>query len=332
MNFASRPLLFAFTLGLCSFAQATSLRFLAQTELPHKMKFQKTKIGGLSGAVWEGSHKKLWIVSDDRGKVDESRIYGFDFQWVSGKLTIQPSEVLLIEKERSWFRKTVYDLEGIVHRGANFILSSEGDLNKKPRVPPRIFELNPVTKAKVDFKIPADFLPELSGQQTKGIRNNSGFEGLSLSPSGKKLLAALERPLIQNSGKSEGTVPLLLFENDQVTKAYNYPLEQKIKAPGIIIDRGLSEVHFIDEDRILTLERATAVTSEKISFYCRIYELNLSNMKKKLVFDLSQLDSPYAFENFEAMTKIGDLLLVIADDNFKKSQKNAFLLFQMTSK
>lgn len=314
-----------FMIPLACFAM--KLKFLAHYQIPHKMKFKNTRIGGISGATWDSQKRKLWVVSDDRGYVSEPRIYGFDFHWDKNDFKLTATDVIFFAQPRAKPQRPVYDLEGIAFRDGKFLLSSEGDNNQKPRAMPRIFEFDPDSKAQKDFKIPNEFLPELSGQQTKGIRNNSGFEGLTISPTGRKIVAGLERPLVQNSQK--GQTQILVFEGTAEPRVLTYQLDQEVVAEGIKIDQGLSELLLLDENRLLILERAAFLAPQKITFPSRIYEVLLPDTNKKLVLNLAELDPEYSLENFEAMAKVDNFLILIADDNFKKRQKTTFLLFEI---
>ena len=94
----------------------------------------KYKIGGLSGCVRVGS--QVFFISDDRGGEGGARIISFPWNDNLQELQTTKPQVLYLEKNDS---KKIFDLEGIGYFENQFLVSNEGDLNKKPRQGPEIF-------------------------------------------------------------------------------------------------------------------------------------------------------------------------------------------------
>lgn len=107
---------------------------------------------------------------------------------------------------------------------------------------------------KVDFPS-ADVALEIA-KNTKGRQANAGFEGLAVTPSGNKIVAILQKPLIQDSevlvgdgAKRDGVnCRMVVFSPDgQPVNEFVYTLEKS----GL----GVSEILGVDEHQFLVMER-----------------------------------------------------------------------------
>lgn len=101
---------------------------------------------------------------------------------------------------------------------------------------------------------PAATPSEESAQNAKGRQPNGGLEGLAITPDGKKLYAAMQRPLIQESvpssnGKRTGTKTRIIeFELPEgKTREFLYSLDDT--------SHGVSEILAINDHEFLVLER-----------------------------------------------------------------------------
>lgn len=106
---------------------------------------------------------------------------------------------------------------------------------------------------KVDFSS-ADASQEIA-RNTKGRQANAGFEGLAVTPSGNKVVALLQKPLIQDSedlgnGSKRGGVNCRMVVFNPIGQPVNefvYTLEEN----GL----GVSEMLAVDEHQFLVMER-----------------------------------------------------------------------------
>ena len=214
-----------FFLGLFIASQsalATDLKaeILKTWTLASDFKINKKKIGGLSGcALYED---KVYFVTDDRGNNGGPRVISFYFDKNENEINFNKSAVLKINPDN---QQKILDLEGIGMISKNlFLLSSEGDLNQKPRVMPEIFWSDYLGNKTANIQFPKEFLPEKSGKQTVGIQTNLAFEGLVVDVELKKWAAILEAPLMQ------GPKELKLIESDINSKnfdqIYSYPVPE----------------------------------------------------------------------------------------------------------
>ncbi|GIL18506.1 MAG: 3-phytase [Oligoflexia bacterium] len=349
-------------------AHGLGLKYLAHAELPHRMSVQKTKLGGLSGIYYSSDEKLLYAVSDDRGKINEPRLYTFKVQLSEGqrseiKLEVTPKDVLFLHKRNEKGPlHGVIDLEAIAPLPwGNFLLPSEGDNNHKPRLSPELFDVKPDASWVRSFPLPEQLVPEKSGKQTIGIQNNKSVEGLSTSPSGK-ILAATEAPLVQDARPDEKWVRFIQYESPEAwiirpTKQFIYPLDTVIQGSGVFLENGVSEILFVDENQVLVLERAVFLNMKEVFCDVRIYLVNLSGaqdvgglgslakekevrpLTKKLIYQLKDLQKTnpefQKIENFEGMSwgpelkNHGRILLLVSDDNFMRNQRTQFLAFEL---
>lgn len=106
---------------------------------------------------------------------------------------------------------------------------------------------------KVDF-VSADATEEAT-QNVKGRQSNAGFEGLAVTPSGRKIVAIIQKPLIQDSvGLGDGSkrdgvnCRMVVFSAEgQPVNEFVYTLEKS----GL----GVSEMLAVDEHQFLVMER-----------------------------------------------------------------------------
>lgn len=128
-----------------------------------------------------------------------------------------------------------FDPEGIVISPINghFIISDEYG--------PSIYEFNRKGELVAIFETPPNLLPRLkdqagnpgaldfvAGRGDNGIffgrQDNRGFEGIAVSPNGKKLFAVLQDPLINEPGSNNGrdgrNVRIVEFDSDPYSDGY----------------------------------------------------------------------------------------------------------------
>jgi len=384
-----------FSLQFVSSAWALKLELLAVAELPHKMKFEKTVVGGLSAIYFDGDSSTLTAVSDDRGREGAPRFYEFDFNYSDHKLSVVPKAVHLIKTKGP---KLTLDMEGLAPLPwGNFLISSEGDLGKKPRAMPEILDVKKDGTLVRSFELPAKFLPEAQGPQTKGIRNNRGLEGLTRAPlgsaGGDHWYLMNEESLVQDSKAEAGPLRLLVYDSPEAWvikpgKEYVYLPEGGSAEPStrLTLAGRVSELLALSNEQFLVLERSMQVEPNRFSYVCKIFVAKLADavdvsgveslagkdlksykpMKKELVLDLETLkeklgetDSTQAsdqasdpatvnattkghskesiknsIENFEGLAFGPEVnkkktLIVVSDDNFKKSERTQILLFSI---
>lgn len=166
-----------------------SLDFLGEYRLP-KMQFDETTVGGLSGIVYDRQRDRLYAISDDRSEQNPARFYTLKLN-LKPAATSPDSLISSIEVEKvtllkdingELFAKGTLDPEGIVLTPRHSVfVSSEGV--SRDGVDPFINEFDLETgQQRSTLPIPQRFLPKADG--SVGIRDNQGFEPLTLSAVG----------------------------------------------------------------------------------------------------------------------------------------------------
>lgn len=250
---------------------------------------------------------------------------------------------------------TAADLEAIVALpDGTFLMSEEGHITKDGVWPPAILQ---VTRAGVVTGVvgyPPEF--QISADGKTGLRDNQGFEGLTRTPGGR-VIAGLEQPLFDEPVTSTtrgGEGRLIEFAPDgrswKAGRQWRYPISPTPTVPGFPQpcsdgENGLVELLAVTDTTLLSMERSCwldaagerpantilifAVTLEGTTARKTLL-LNLSTVTPKLSPALAHLDN---FEGLAFGPPAGGqrTLLVMSDDNFRKTQSTSFLLFGMGS-
>jgi hypothetical protein len=335
-----------------------SFSFINQIEIPHLHKVDKTSVGGLSALALDESSGFYFAVSDDRGKYGDSRFYKFHLEQNKStndfKVTDLSAVVIKFPKPRD--PKNVLDMEGLaILPWGNILISTEGDLNKKPRVNPRLFEVKVDGTYVRDYEVPESFLPEPTGLQKNGIGDNKGFEGLT-SWKGEFWLAT-EEPLKQDRSlhKTKSFIRMIQYKMPQAwvlkpSAQGLYPLGSDSPDQGISLV-GVSSILPLNTKELLVLERAAELDITGVHFRSKIYKVemnlfeqeaamlkqNLEVLSKKLVIDLAKAFPDKEQDNFEGLAwgptlKTGEkTLLIISDDNFSKHQKSLIWVLKLAN-
>jgi hypothetical protein len=309
-------------------AEVAELAFVGAATVPTGFQFQASTVGGLSGISYDPDRQLYYLITDDKS---DARFYtmripltgnavGTEFvgnyalQNVSGRA--DPEDIAFDRQ-----RQQLY-------------WSSEGDESW-------------IRVAGLD----GSYRGEFALAPTPGPRFNAGLEGLTVTPSGTSLWAAMEHP-----GRDDGEPPterdgaltrITQFDLASRTAVaqYAYPLDP-ITAPSGDAT-GLTALVALDEDTFLTLER-----SHGTSNVARVYRAEASGadnvlnrqslldapsapMSKELVADLSTTPGVPALDNLEGIT-LGPTLLdgsqsvvLVSDNNFNREQVTQILAFAM---
>lgn len=310
-------LLFIF---LASLVNAQTLQQLNHLKIDSDEKVNNRRYGGISGLTI--SENTLWGISDDRGRYGPPRIYKHTLKGINLKIE---NEILIKEPEG----QSVVDLESI-HRfkDGRFLISSEGDYNKKPRILPFVRFWDEKNKWQEEIFLADDLIPETIGMQTKGIQSNSAFEAIAVSEDENSLFLLTEAPLFQNKN---GEIEFLEYEK----KASKFEFisrraYMRDKPPAGVIEglRGVSGALLWKKDHILVLERWVRFHKTKgRDIGAELFSVNLKDLKKK---KLLTLDNELA-ANWEALEWGPDLsdgrklLILVSDNNFESNVPTQFL-------
>ena len=293
------PILFLLLASLQ--VQASEFVLLGETHWSTTEKIQKTRFGGLSGITFHGD--KVFLISDDRGQVNEPRFYEFQIKKDKNIWKLEDGKVHFVGLPPNSGRHQILDLEAMAALpNGNLLISSEGDNNKKPRVPPRIFEVTTDGQWVRDIPLPARAIPEATGQQKIGIGNNFGFEAMTVAEEGKNLYFVSERPFVQDIEVKDTVNQFRFYQMKQQHDNYELVSERLLHGPpastegGVALVQGFSEMVFMTEQKFLLLDRTLKIAAGRLlTFECRLIELDLAKAS-----DTSKIEKLSAAKNLQA--------------------------------
>lgn len=325
------------------YSYAEKVKLIKSWSLASSAKIDKLKVGGLSGCVKKND--RIFFISDDRGVEGAPRIISFPWIESSQNLNLKAGHNLILKVKN--FKTEIVDLEGIgISEVGDFLLSNEGDLNKKPRQGPSIFWINKDGVRKNNIKLTDNFLPNKSGQQTKGIQNNLGFEGLTVDPELKLWGAILEAPRLVEKNKTELYIDFIEgdLHSDNIGRIYQYPPVEFDEL--MAVAQGVTDLLYINKNKILTLERAAEMTLAGLSFQSQLcladktekllFGSEQNSLKKSCFYSMSKdpdfLKKYKKVSNFEGLCWLNEKktrFLVVSDNNFSKNENTLFLLYDL---
>lgn len=247
-----------------------NLKLIRAQAFDEKWSFQNSPLGGISGIVYDSSQNNFIAITDDRGEYDSPRLFVFKISEKAEEEFVTPQKVIYLNHENGQkFAKDTVDLEAItLESSGRILISNEGIHSDKKKDVTDILVLNKDAQFQFRLTPPKHYNP---GKDT-GVRDNKGFESLTLSPSGEFLFAGLEAPLVQDGERSTlkmGSFVRLIQmkkngENYHPDKEFVYPLSpvpfpkdgteqmrQEFKG-----GNGLVELIAIDNERLFALERS----------------------------------------------------------------------------
>jgi hypothetical protein len=347
-----------------------SLDFLDEYRLP-ETKFAATPVGGLSGITYDRQRDRFYAISDDRSQLAPARFYTLKVTLDSATPEapkIRQVEIenvtFIADEDGKPFPKGTVDPEGIALSPAGTVfISSEGV--SASRIPPFVREFDLQTgQMKRNLLIPERYNPVFEeDRQIQGVRNNLGFESLTLSPGGYgkatlepyRLFTATESALVQDNdlgdtgqGATKNRMLHYVVEDGRalILSEHLYPMEAP---PEGAMYHGLTELLAVDQGgHFLSLERSFGENG----FTVKLFQLatggatdisaiaslqgnprGIQSIYKQLVLDLTT--TGIKLDNLEGMTlgpRLPDgsqSLILISDDNFNPQQVTQLLLFRI---
>lgn len=355
----------------CASASSAPLKlsFLGQQQLAPGTEVDGTLVGGLSGITYDPDQQLYYIVSDDRSVKNPSRFYTARIE-VSPPIGLRPVEFV---SARPWrdtngapfgpldtaARPAVVppDAEGIAvdTRRQRIYWSSEGERLITDGATSATILADPwIRISDFDgghlgaFTLPAQL--EMSAED-RGPRQNLSLEGLTLTPSGRWVWAAMEGPLFEDGGPaSEAQGALTRFtrfdpETGLPTGQFAYPADAVTAGPGG--DNGVSDLVALTDSSFLVVERGFGTHNA-----VRIYQADVGDaddvltrrdfggppvrpMTKSLVADLTGAGDLGRLDNIEGITlgpRLSDgrqTVLLVSDDNFSPKQITQVLAYAL---
>lgn len=358
---------FSFILALlcgCSTTKALKapshqIDFLDEYVLPAGYNYQNETFGGISGIDYKNG--ELIMVNDSPSN---PLIFSAEFNLDSFKLDTLVFNSVLKLKGDVFFKENALDMESIRFDGNDYLISTEGNINKNKA--PRIFKISRNAEFIESYSLPDYFMP----QGTNYPRHNGVFEGLSMDLNSDGFWFANELPL-ENDGKSpklystNSPVRISYYDRTQneVTRQYAMDLDRIIKLPFLpFAINGLTEILQLENNKFLVLERAYSAGHKSQGNRVKLFLVDISKAtdikdieqlknssekityaEKSLLFDFKSIKSKLTgkiVDNLEGLCfgptlPNGNQTLIIAsDDNFSSygPQLNQFIILELKSK
>jgi hypothetical protein len=355
------------------------LRYVDRYTLPYTpglngTTFNGTLFGGISGLDYDALTNSYFGISDDRsqnapaGGNNAARFYNMsiavDQNGFVGANPVTINSVTTLQRpDGSAFPTLGVDPESIRIRrtaaGASLIWSSEGAsaANTNPNLQnPFIREMNLDGSFVRELTNPVHLNPDgVGAAQTRGVRNNLGFEGLTYSTDGTRIYGAMESSLFQDgprstvSGGSRNRIVEFNVVTGNASREFVYQTDA-IQAlnPANANDNGISEMLAIGEGSFLVVERSFALNEGNS---IRIYRIDTAGatdvlgldsligqsytpVSKTLLLTLNNasLGGNFNPDNVEGLS-LGPVLpngdqsfILVVDNNFNGTQNNQFIM------
>lgn len=248
------------------------------------------KFGGVSGLALDPASGEMLGISDDRDNLRVFRLRLHDHPW-----GVEPIGVIPLTGSPAKL-----DAEGIVLLpNGHLLISSEGVQNEQPRQPPGIFEFAHDGAFVRMLPLRDRYMPNATGPITRGVRGNSSFESLTLTPDGQTLFTATETALAQDGNAADfdhGALSRLMeYRREGETfvpaREWLYELEPVARpdfTPGFFVT-GLVELVALSDREFLALERS--YTQEALEHGRELNRIRLFRMSLDGATDVSPYDS-----------------------------------------
>lgn len=245
------------------------LRLIGEARLPHRLQFQGTTVGGLSGIDHDPLTGLYYLISDDGSSFNPARFYTARIALETNRLgTPELTAVTTLRHaDGSTYPAAlqgiqVPDPEAIRWRASSQSLLWTSEGHALTGASPALRESRPDGTLLREFALP----PMFDFHLTQGPRVNLTLEGLALSPDGSRAWIAMEAALRQ-----DGPVPTVQapggpcrfteidLTSGKVLRQLAYVPDAIPRAPlppATQADNGVTEILMLDAHRLLVLERA----------------------------------------------------------------------------
>ena len=332
------------------------INFLDEYIIPSGYEYQGEVFGGISGIDYQNG--KLILVNDSP---NNPMIFTAELSLKNSiPDTLSLTSVTRLDNEK-FFEDNALDMESIRFDGKNYLISTEGNINKN--LPPALFKLSPEGEFIESYTLPDYFLPGGSNYP----RHNGVFEGLSMDKASDGFWFANELPLTNDGVEPKlyaTTSPIRLSHfdpiADKITHQYALDLDRITKIPLLpLAINGLTEVLHLEADQFLILERSYSSGHKNRGNKVKLFMADItqatnikgidklkSNTKeirfaqKSLLFDFETIKeklTDQVVDNLEGLCfgptlKNGNkTLIIISDDNFSSfgPQLNQVIILEL---
>ena len=337
------------------------LRLIGEATLPHRMNFQGTTVGGLSGLDYDPGTGTWVALCDDRSELQPARFYTLDMAFGTRGLAVDLRGVTTLRTSagqpfpRRQLGGEVVDPEAIrlLPQGGGIVWTSEGDFRSGQSASLRVARLDGTHLREIE--VPAHL--RYGSRPGIGARDNNTFEGLALTPDARTAWVAMEAALHQDGpepgvGRPGGPCRITAFDiaSGRAMRQVAYmpdAVPRPPAVPGGFSDNGVSEILMLDEHRMLVLERSFSLG---VGMSLRLYEIDTRGatdtlsaerlvagsyqpVAKQLVADfdhlgLSRLDNTEGMCWGPRLPNGSRTLVCVSDDNFNVLQVTQFAAFE----
>lgn len=349
-------------------SRVNDIALLGVITVPNDTLAFATRVGGLSAVDYDAAADVYYFLSDDRAMFGPARIYQATIDLSDGTLDAGDLAwtglVALRDEAGEPFAARSIDPEGLVWANGTFYLSTEGEAGARPMIDPAILHFDATGTWLAALPVPVNYLPVTDG--SRGVRNNRGFESLTLTPDGRTLISGLENALAQDgpaatleTGSPTRLIALALDE-PRVVSEYLYWVEPIPAAPTPATgdaDNGLVELVALDgQGTLLALERSYV---QGVGNTVRLYWAQtqaatdvrgldalpeeeagqaILPVTKELLVDFGELGRGVGIapDNLEGMAlgpQLADgrrVLVVVSDNNFNPTQTTQVWILALT--
>jgi hypothetical protein len=255
----------------------SSLHFIGEYDVPHKLQFKGTTIGGLSAIDYDAERNHYYLISDDRSDINPARFYTARLFFNAEKFdSVQFQKVTsLLQANGSVYpnaKKDPYhtpDPEGIRYnpKKDQLIWTSEGErILRKDAIILENPAVTVISRSGVyidTFPLPMQFRMHAT---ENGPRRNGVFEGLSFGDNYKFLYVNVEEPLYEDgprAGLKDSTGWVRIIKYDAISRqplaqfAYEIdPVAYPAETPGAFKINGVPDILYLGNNKLLVTERS----------------------------------------------------------------------------
>jgi hypothetical protein len=346
-----------------------SLKYIGGYEVPYNYKYKGTTVGGLSGIDYDKVNNLYYLICDDRSNENPARFYtakiSLDEKGIDSVEFVNVTT--LLQKEGTVYPSSKKDPahspdpEALRYNPVadQLVWTSEGERIIKKEIvleDPAITIINKEGKYVDTFPLPLQ--THMHATET-GLRQNSVFEGITFADDFKTMYVSVEEPLYDDgprAGLQDADAFTRIIKYDLASRKpvaqYAYRLEpvaHPAQPANEFMINGIPDIISIGGDKLLVVERSFSTGVAGCSI--RVYVTDLSKASniadvasikgqptfhpaaKRLLINMDDLG--IYIDNIEGVTFGPDLpnghkcLIFVSDDNFSKTQKTQFLLFQV---
>jgi len=245
------------------------LRLIGESHIAHRLQFQGSTVGGLSGMDYDPAAGLYYLISDDGSSINPARFYtarialGMDslgMPELQGVATLRQADGGAYPSALQG--GPVPDPEAIRWRAASNTLLWTSEGHAPTGTAPWLREARPDGSFVRELALPAMF----NFQAGAGPRGNLTLEGLALAPDGRTAWIAMENALLQDGPVPTVQAPGGPCRFTEIDLSSGKALRQIAYVPDAIprapvpptafADNGAAEILMLDAERMLVLERA----------------------------------------------------------------------------